>query len=143
MDRNFNYTKISRATHILMNYEKTKFIATNSDFTFPTVNGLIPGGGAMIAILEVLSERKVELVVGKPEPLMYEKAIKTANSTKEASVMFGDRIETDIFGANEAGITSCLVLSGVTAMEDLGELEDRSSPDIIINNLTDAVEDID
>ena len=55
--------------------------------------------------------------------------------------MFGDRIETDIYGANKAGINSCLVLSGVTSMNDLGDLEEDSGPDIIINNLEDAVND--
>lgn len=141
MDRSFNYTKIARATHILVNYKDVQFIATNGDFTFPTVKGLIPGGGAMIAILEALSGRKVEEIVGKPASLMYEKAVEIAKSKKEASIMFGDRIETDIYGANEAGITSCLVLSGVTTMDDLGKLDDEEGPDIIINNLEDAIED--
>ncbi len=141
MDRSFNYTKIARATHILVNYEKVKFIATNGDFTFPTVQGLIPGGGAMIAILEALSDRKVAGIIGKPAPLMYEKAVEIAKSKKEVSIMFGDRIETDIYGANDAGITSCLVLSGVTTMNDLGKLVNEEGPDIIINNLADAIED--
>ena len=79
MDRQLNYTKISRATHILSNYNQVKFIATNSDFTFPTMKGLIPGGGAMIRILEELSSRKIELIIGKPEPEMYEAAVELSN----------------------------------------------------------------
>ena len=141
MDRNFNYMKLARATHILVNYRNVQFKATNGDFTFPTVKGLIPGGGAMIAMLEALSNRTVEIIIGKPAPLMYETAISIAKSKKDLSIMFGDRIETDIYGANKAGINSCLVLSGVTSMNDLGDLEEDSGPDIIINNLEDAVND--
>jgi phosphoglycolate/pyridoxal phosphate phosphatase family enzyme len=141
MDRKFNYTKIARAVHILINYKDVHFIATNGDFTFPTVKGLIPGGGAMIAILEVLTEKKVENIIGKPAELMYETAVEIAKSKKESTIMFGDRIETDIFGANRSGITSCLVLSGVTTMNDLGKLEEEHGPDIIINDLRDAIED--
>lgn len=138
MDRELNYVKISRAVNILMSYEETKFIATNADFTFPTVQGLIPGGGAMIKILEELSGRKVETIIGKPNSEMFEIAIELSQTNKEQTIMFGDRLETDILGAKLAGIKTCLVLSGVTSMKDLADLTDENSPDLIMNNLQDA-----
>ena len=52
--------------------------------------------------------------------------------------MFGDRIETDIVGANKVGMKSCLVLTGITQMSDLGNLTEENAPSIIINDLTDA-----
>lgn len=139
MDRFINYTKISRATHILLNYDKVKFIATNADFTFPTVQGLIPGGGAMIKILEELSSRRVEQIIGKPEPEMYETAVKLSNTPKDKTIMFGDRLETDILGANRIGMSTCLVLTGVTSMTDLENLTDEDAPTIIVNDLQDAL----
>ncbi len=139
MDRLLNYTKISRATHILQNHDHVKFIATNGDFTFPTVKGLIPGGGAMIKILEVLSDRNIELVIGKPEPEMYETAVELSKSSIEKTIMFGDRIETDILGANQVGMSSCLVLTGVTQMRDLENLTEENAPTIIMSDLRDAL----
>jgi len=139
MDRALTYVKLARAMNILQNKE-VKFIATNSDITFPTAQGLIPGGGAMITILEQLTSRKIERIVGKPQPLMYKTALDIAQTPKEKAMMFGDRIETDIVGAINFGIKTCLVLSGVTDMEDLDKLSEENSPDIIINNLQDALE---
>ncbi|MCK4895407.1 MAG: HAD-IIA family hydrolase [Candidatus Heimdallarchaeota archaeon] len=138
MDRRLNYVKISRAVNLLMSNKETKFIATNADFTFPTVHGLIPGGGAMIKILEELSGRKVEKIIGKPNPGMFEIAKELSQTNKEQMIMFGDRLETDILGANLAGIKTCLVLSGITTMKDLVELTDDNSPDLIMNSLQDA-----
>ncbi|MCK5304121.1 MAG: HAD-IIA family hydrolase [Candidatus Heimdallarchaeota archaeon] len=138
MDRRLNYVKISRAVNLLMSNKETKFIATNADFTFPTVHGLIPGGGAMIKILEELSGRKVEKIIGKPNSGMFEIAMELSQTNKEQMIMFGDRLETDILGANLAGIKTCLVLSGVTSMKDLVDLKDDNSPDLIMNSLQDA-----
>ncbi|MHA2357949.1 MAG: HAD-IIA family hydrolase [Candidatus Heimdallarchaeaceae archaeon] len=141
MDRQLSYVKIGRAVYLLTEKKsRVKFIATNGDMTFPTKQGLIPGGGAMIEILEVLSSRKVEKIIGKPSKQMYTSAIEKANTTKENAVFFGDRLETDILGANNSGITSCLVLSGVTTMDDLGNLNEEKGPDIIVNNLQDVIE---
>ena len=141
MDRKFNYVKLARVINILSNKEKEiKFIATNGDMTFPTQQGLIPGGGAMISILEQLSKKRVELIIGKPSAQMYISALEHSEARKENTVFFGDRIETDIVGANNLGILSCLVLSGVTLTDDLANLSDETSPDIIVNNLQDVIE---
>ena len=140
MDRKLNYVKISRAVTILMKYPQTKFIATNADFTFPTVHGLIPGGCAMIKIIEELSGRPVETIIGKPNSEMFETAIELSKTKKELMIMFGDRLETDIQGANKVGIYTCLVLSGIASMKDLDGLSEESSPDLIMNNLLDAYE---
>lgn len=141
MDRKLNYVKMARAMTLLRKKDKTvEFIATNADITFPTNSGLIPGGGAMITVLEELSNRKVSKIIGKPQELMYLTALEISKTPKEKAIMFGDRLHTDIYGANQLGITSCLVLSGVTSQEDLDEMSDDLSPDIIINDLLDVLE---
>jgi len=140
MDRKLNYVKMARAMNLLSKKDKTvEFIATNADITFPTNNGLIPGGGAMITVLEELSGRKISKIIGKPQEQMYLAALKISNTPKDKAIMFGDRIHTDIYGANQVGITSCLVLSGVTSKEDLIDLSDDLLPDIIVNNLQDVI----
>ena len=140
MDRFLNYTKISRAVHLLRNNNDVGFIATNGDFTFPTGKGLIPGGGAMIAILEKIAGRDVEMIIGKPKPEMYESALRLSKTTVDQAIMFGDRIETDILGANRLGMSTCLVLTGVTDMASLSELTEETAPTIIMNDLQDAFE---
>ncbi len=140
MDRNLNYVKITRAMNILGNIDSDiRFIATNADITFPTKNGLIPGGGAMIDILEKLSGKKVEKIVGKPQPLMYEIAVDMAKCPKEKVMMFGDRLETDIVGAKNFGILACFVNSGTSSLDELVKMPSGLSPDVIINSLLDIV----
>ncbi|MHA1258953.1 MAG: HAD-IIA family hydrolase [Candidatus Heimdallarchaeaceae archaeon] len=141
MDRTLTYIKLARAMNILRDSQKqVLFIATNADITFPTAEGLIPGGGAMIKLLEELSGRKIDAIIGKPQSRMYIEALELSNCKKGEAIMFGDRIETDILGAKKVGIATCLVLSGVTTNDDLKRLTEDNSPDIIINNLEDAFE---
>jgi len=138
MDRKLTYVKIARAMNILKN-KNVRFIGTNADITFPTPNGYIPGGGAMIAILEQLSNRKIDRIIGKPNPLMYEVAEKLSETRIDKIVMIGDRLETDILGANRVGIKSCLVLTGVSTLEDVSNSDEELQPDIIISQLSDIL----
>ena len=140
MDRNLNYVKIARAMNILGKIDSDiRFIATNADITFPTIKGLVPGGGAMIDILEKLSGKKVEKIVGKPQPLMYEIAVDRAKCPKEEVMMFGDRLETDIVGAKNFGILACFVNSGTSSLDELVKMPSGLSPDVIINTLSDIL----
>jgi len=136
MDRKLTYVKLARAMNILQNKE-VRFVGTNADITFPTPKGYIPGGGAMISILEQLSKRKIDRIIGKPQSLMFEIAKQLSQSSKNKIVMFGDRLETDILGANKVGIRSCVVLTGVTSLDDIAKAEENCQPDIIINTLFD------
>ena len=141
MDRTLTYVKLARAMNILMNKSKNvKFIATNGDITFPTPEGLIPGGGAMIQILETLSGRKVERIIGKPQPLMYNLAIELSGVKKDKTLMIGDRLETDIVGAKKAGITACFVLTGISKTSEIELLPSEYQPDILVNDLTDILD---
>jgi phosphoglycolate/pyridoxal phosphate phosphatase family enzyme len=143
MDRNLNYVKIARAMNILGKIDSDiRFIATNADITFPTIKGLVPGGGAMIDILEKLSGKKVEKIVGKPQPLMYEIAVDMAKCPKEKVMMFGDRLETDIVGAKNFGILACFVNSGTSSLDELVKMPSRLSPDVIISSLSDILKEI-
>ena len=81
MDRKMNYVKMARAMNLLRKKDKTvEFIANNADITFPTNNGLIPGGGAMITVLEELSGRKISKIIGKPQEQMYLAALEISNT---------------------------------------------------------------
>jgi HAD superfamily hydrolase (TIGR01450 family) len=92
-----------------------RFVATNTDATFPTGNGLQPGAGALVAFLSVASGRE-PLVAGKPHEAM---ASLVRARYGAVSVMAGDRPDTDGRFAGALGARFALVLSGVTRPSDL------------------------
>lgn len=93
------------------------WVATNMDLTIPTKFGTSPGNGSMVNGLIHATGRTPDVVAGKPQkPLMLESIART-NSRKP--IVIGDRLDTDILGANNVGIDSLLVLSGVTSIAEL------------------------
>ncbi len=115
-DMAFGYEKLKIATLAIR--AGARFIATNTDRTFPNEEGLVPGSGTLTAILQAATDVE-PLVVGKPQPTMFHVALEWLGSTPEATLMIGDRLETDIAGARNAGLPSALVLTGVTSRDQL------------------------
>ena len=93
-----------------------KFIGTNPDTTYPTENGVGVGNGAILAAVKVATGIS-PLVIGKPETPIYEQALQRLKSNSSDTLMIGDRLDTDILGAQRAGINTLLVLTGVTTLE--------------------------
>jgi len=114
MDWDLRFEQLCQATLLLRS--GAEFIATNGDRTFPTPQGLVPGVGAILALLETASEKK-PIIVGKPDPLMYQIALERMNVQPEDCLVVGDRLETDILGGQKLGCQTALVLSGVTTPE--------------------------
>jgi len=114
LDRTLTYDKLSKATILIR--EGAEFIATNGDRTFPMPFGLVPGAGAIIAALESATGIS-PMVVGKPSSFMYHVAMERMGSNPHQTIVIGDRLETDIAGAQELNCRSALVLSGVTTEE--------------------------
>lgn len=95
--------------------EGARFIATNTDATFPTPHGLEPGAGALVAYLEVASGVKAELA-GKPARPMADLLLSRFG---QAGIVVGDRPDTDGRFAARLGVDFALVLTGVTSESDL------------------------
>jgi glycerol 3-phosphatase-2 len=93
------------------------WVATNTDRTLPTSRGPLPGNGALVAALRTALDRGPDLVVGKPEPALFETAAQRAGARRPLVV--GDRLDTDIEGARRSGMDSLLVLTGVSQARDL------------------------
>ncbi len=138
MDRQLTYDKLCRATINLRS--GAAFIATNGDRTFPTPEGLVPGVGAVLALLEIASDTK-PLVLGKPEPLLYEIAIKRMQTKPQETLVVGDRLETDILGAQRIGLPCALVLSGVSTNEDVEKW--KPQPDYVFKDLQELIDNLD
>lgn len=109
LDRNLTYDHLVRGTRALL--AGARFIASNTDRSFPVADGITPGAGAIVAALATASARQPE-VAGKPQPAMFEAA--AARLPEGPKLMVGDRVETDIAGAAALGWDTALVLTGVT-----------------------------
>lgn len=94
------------------------WVACNVDATLPSERGLLPGNGSMVAALRTATDVE-PLVAGKPQPLLFETAAKSAGA--EHPLVVGDRLDTDIAGAVAAGVDSLVVLSGVATPQQLIE----------------------
>lgn len=110
-----------------------KFIGTNGDRTFPNPEGIVPGNGALLAALETATDVK-PMVIGKPEAVLYQTALKRMQAVPEQTLVLGDRLETDILGAVRLGLKSALVLSGVTTREQLAASDYQ--PDWVFEDIT-------
>ena len=111
IDPEINYEKMSEAA--LLVRSGVPFYATNPDKTFPTPRGQIPGAGAWIAVI-VTATGVEPIYAGKPAPYLFELARTRLGTTKEQTLVVGDRLETDIAGGQAAGMPTALVLSGVS-----------------------------
>ncbi len=113
-----------------------KWVATNSDWTIPQERGIAPGNGTLISAVHT-AVGQLPLVAGKPEIAIFETAKKRLSSSRPLFV--GDRIDTDILGANRAGIDSVLVLTGISRPKELLATSQESRPTFVISDLRDLL----
>lgn len=134
IDFEFTYAKAQHAVRLIRN--GAAFVGTNGDLTFPSPDGLVPGAGSLIAMIEAASDVN-PVVIGKPEPAMFEAALRALGSAASETLMIGDRMNTDIAGAAQLGMPTALLLTGVTTREALGESD--SQPDGVFADLPDLM----
>ncbi len=136
-DRTFDYAKLNTALQAVVR-SGARLIATNPDRTCPTADGEIPDCAGMIAAVEAVTGRTVEIVVGKPSPIILDVALTTLGLPAEDCVIVGDRIETDIVMGRRRGLATVLVLSGVTRPDDprIAEI----APDAVIGSIRELIE---
>ena len=134
IDKKITWEKLNTA---VMNIRAgAKFIGTNPDSTYPTENGIGVGNGAILAAIEVATGVS-PLVIGKPETPIYEQALERLGSNSSDTLMIGDRLDTDILGAQRADIHTLLVLTGVTTLELLET--SVIQPDLVLTGLPDII----
>ncbi|HET7357722.1 MAG TPA: HAD-IIA family hydrolase [Nocardioidaceae bacterium] len=92
------------------------WVAANTDLTMPTTLGEAPGNGALVEVVTRFSGRCPQ-VAGKPAPPLFEETVRRVGGDRPLVV--GDRLDTDIEGAANAGLDSLLVMTGVTGVEEL------------------------
>jgi len=110
----YSFERITRAIRLIN--AGARFIATNPDVAGPGDGGIVPGTGAVAALITAATGVK-PYSIGKPNPLMMRTALHTLHAHSEDSVMIGDRMDTDIIAGIESGMRTILVLTGVTTRE--------------------------
>jgi len=141
-DRTFDYRKLQIAFDAVR--AGARFIATNADRYCPTPplppyrggrggRGGLPDAGAVIGAIEGCTGRKVEVVVGKPSPITAGAILDRLQLPACECIIVGDRLETDVRMGQEAGMATAVVLTGVTAPEDLAASDVQ--PDYVLHCL--------
>lgn len=131
--RSLNYEMIETAVRMIE--RGAKLVATNLDPNCPTHQGLRPGCGAYVSMLEAATGKQA-FSVGKPSPIMMRTARKELGLTAAETTIIGDTMETDILGGVQMGYRSILVLSGGTKESDLVRFAYR--PDKIVGSIAEV-----
>lgn len=143
MDREFDYDDLDIALRTLE--DGGPLPATGPDRTRPTESGAVPDAAWMIGATEGategVTERSVDRVLGKPSPRMVETTLAEVGVDPTECLMIGDRIGTDIRMGDRAGMTTVLVLSGVTDQEDVPAAD--TDPDYVLDSLAEIGEVLD
>lgn len=130
MDREINHEKIKIAMRLIL--AGADFVATNTDGSFPTPEGINPGTGMVIGALQFTSGVE-PYIAGKPYPAIFNTSLQALGADASDVLMVGDRLETDILGANQLGIQTAAVLTGVTSREEIAQKDIK--PDFIFEDI--------
>lgn len=109
-----------------------KWVATNQDWTIPQERGLAPGNGTLVSAVHT-AVGVLPPVAGKPEPEIFHTAVRKLGAVRP--LFIGDRIDTDITGANRAGIDSALAMTGVSTRREVIGVKAEGRPKYILANL--------
>ncbi|MFE5739515.1 HAD-IIA family hydrolase [Streptomyces celluloflavus] len=133
--RTYSFEAMTKAVRLIN--DGARFVATNPDETGPSAEGALPATGAVAALITAATGKK-PYFIGKPNPLMMRTALNTIGAHSETSAMIGDRMDTDVLAGLEAGMQTYLVLTGLTAKEDVGRFPYR--PTHVKDSIADLVD---
>jgi NagD protein len=136
--RTYSFERITSAIRLIVG--GARFIATNPDPTGPSADGLLPATGSVAALISRATGVD-PYYVGKPNPLMMRSALNAIDAHSESTAMIGDRMDTDVVAGLEAGLHTILVLTGVTAREEVERFPYR--PSRIVDGVADLVATLD
>lgn len=128
--RSYSLETLTKATNLVM--KGARLIGANSDVSGPIENGIAPACRALTVPVELATGRQA-YYCGKPNPLMMRTGLKLLGCHSGESVMIGDRMDTDIITGLESGMSTVLVLSGVSTRENIQQYAYK--PDIILDGV--------
>ncbi|AEH37848.1 HAD-IIA family hydrolase [Halopiger xanaduensis] len=134
-DDEFSYDALREALRALEG--DVPFYGTDPDTTIPVDDGAIPGSGAILAAMEAVAGREPDAILGKPSATAAEAAVELLDDPDpEETLVVGDRLDTDIELGARAGMTTAVVLTGVTDRADLAE--SAVDPDYVLESLAEV-----
>jgi NagD protein len=133
--RTYSFEALTKAIRLING--GARFIATNPDNTGPSTEGVLPATGSVAALI-TKATGKEPYFVGKPNPLMMRTGLNAIGAHSESSAMIGDRMDTDVLAGLEAGMTTFLVLTGLTATSDIDRFPFR--PTRVVDSIADLVD---
>ncbi len=128
--KSYSLETLTRACTLVLN--GAKLIGANSDVTGPTENGIMPACGALVSPIEIATGTKAYFC-GKPNPLMMRSGLKRLGCHSNEAVMIGDRMDTDVISGLESGMSTVLVMTGVSDRDTLKSYAFR--PSIILDGV--------
>ncbi len=132
--KSYSLDTLTKATNLVLG--GAKLIGANSDVSGPIDSGIAPACGALVAPIEIATGTRAYFC-GKPNPLMMRTGLKLLDCHSADAVMVGDRMDTDIISGLESGMSTVLVLSGVSTRETLKTYAYR--PSIVLDGVGDIV----
>ena len=132
--RTYSFEKIEKAIELVR--KGAKLIGANPDTVGVTESGIMPATGALISPIEIATGKKAYFV-GKPNPLMLRHGLRLLGCHSADIAFIGDRMDTDIIAGIECNIDTVLVLSGVTAKEEISNFPYR--PKYVLNGVGDLL----
>lgn len=130
LDSHVTYDMLATAT--LAVQKGALFIGTNPDLNIPTERGLMPGAGALNALLEAATRVK-PIFIGKPNAIIMNKSLEVLGVKRSEAVMVGDNYLTDIMAGIQNDIATILVTTGFTRPEEVPTLPVQ--PDHVLSSL--------
>ena len=114
------------------------WVATNTDWTIPVARGIAPGNGTLVSAVH-LAVGRLPVFAGKPERAIFDFA--RDKFAAENPLVIGDRLDTDILGANRAGMRSALVLTGIDGRKQAIAAAEEQQPTYILGDLRELTTD--
>ena len=133
--RTYSLDTLTKAVNLVM--AGAKLIGANSDVSGPIENGIAPACRALVAPIEMATGTQAYFC-GKPNPLMMRTGLRMLNCHSADAVMVGDRMDTDVISGMESGMSTVLVLSGVSTMDTLKTYAYR--PTAVLSGVGEIVE---
>ena len=129
--------KLVNTSKMLTNHN-IPYYATNPDWVCPVDFGYIPDCGSMCFGYEKATGKK-PVFIGKPNPTMIYEMMKKFNVSPEETVVFGDRLYTDIASGNNAGVDTVCVLSGEVTFNEVDTSEGNYKPTFLFNHVKEII----
>jgi 4-nitrophenyl phosphatase len=132
LDLHLTYAKLAEAQRAVL--AGARLIASNKDRAYPVEGRLLPGAGSIVNAIEVASGRAA-LCIGKPEPFLFQEAIRRAGDEVGPIVVVGDATEYDIVAAHRVGAVGVLITTGLTDRAAVAGASGDAVPDHVIGSL--------